>query len=152
VLHDTGLAAPPQEFTELFFTNPNRLPSVATRPGGRLPVRFAIRNREAALRTYAWSASASGQRSGRGFDSGRVVVRPGRSVRIVTRLRPDCSTRRTNVVVRLRQPARRLAFGYTCSVAAIQQARGTPVDVKGYSGRPREQPAPAPRRRPAPGG
>jgi hypothetical protein len=106
LLKGAGLTAPPERYTELYFTTPDELPA-ASRSG---TVSFTVRNDEGAPRNYHWTLRVAGNVQ----DSGQVTVRPQRTAKVRRVVHVSCGAR-VRVEVALTTPSQSIGYWARCS-------------------------------------
>ena len=124
VLRSAGLKADPERFTELAFSEPERLPDQVDRQNVVLTPGFTIGNHQGQDRTYHWQIvrHVEGEQRDHVLNEGRNRVPAGRTFAIRERARLDCPAGRVRLEVRLVEPAER-------KVGAWIRCPGTPEEA-----------------------
>lgn len=127
VLSSLGLAASPQAYTALSFTEPLQLGKVGQYGPARVPVAFTVANRQHRTTSYRWQIRVGSSLR----VSGRVTIAPGASANVEHRVLVPCRRppydRKTRHVKRI-PPSRKqvsvLLTGYAQSIDFWEQCVG----------------------------
>lgn len=115
LLQDAGLSPDPENFTELAFERPSKLPDVLA-PDRPTTVDFRVHNSEGEPRAYKWSVEqrrpdGSGRRVLR---QGSLPLRAGDSAVVRAPITPVCRPGKVRIEVRLQAPKQNIGWWIGC--------------------------------------
>ena len=121
---DVGIYETPATYTELAFSQPTALPTTLEEPSGDVKVSFGVHNVSDAAQSYQWSIAVVHSGKSQVKASGTVPLPAEGRTSITRSVVAACAGGRTQVVVRLADPAESINFWVTCTPAsAMKQAK-----------------------------
>lgn len=120
-LRRLGVVGPRDQFTELAFVAPARLPNTLSARGATLHVPFTVTSHERGVTTYTWQIAGAPARGARG-NAGLISLRPGQQTYLDPVITLGCSAR-TQISVTLGS-GQRISFWAACIPAARSVAGG----------------------------
>jgi hypothetical protein len=124
LMADVGIYETPPTYTELAFSQPTALPTTLEEPSGDVKLSFGVHNVSDAAQSYQWSIAVVHSGKSQVKASGTVPLPAQGRTSITRSVVVACAGGRTQVVVRLADPAESINFWVTCTPAsAMKQAK-----------------------------
>ncbi|MGO9964687.1 MAG: hypothetical protein ACLPUG_14845 [Acidimicrobiales bacterium] len=114
LLKDAGLSRTTEPFIELYFPNPNAVPSQVP-ASDHLKIGFAVDNVGPATHRITWEVSEETGKIEIGLASGHTVVPASQAAVVSQRLRVYCLSKRVQLLVSVARSSARITLWLSCS-------------------------------------